>query len=561
MSDDPKDDGDEEGAGDEESRDEAAREPPERRPDGAAASASNDETDDDGSDDESNDDAEKPANRAVSESAAPEPTPLDEVAEIVRRARVAQRSFAALDLAERASLLGRIKRAILERGEAIARAIIDETGKPEAEAWLHEIVPTADLGDYWSSEGPNHLSPVMPLLDGLSYPGKRAVIERAPRGVIALVTPWNFPVAIPLRTIFPALLAGNAVVLKPSEYTSRSAALVVEAIRTVVGDDLVGLVIGAGDRGDALIRAGVDAVVFTGSVATGRKVAHAAADVLVPVSLELGGNDAAVVLDDADIERTARGLVWGAIANTGQNCAAIERVYAVKGVYGPLKKRVAERMKELVAGRDYGPLTTDAQLAIVEAHVKDAKERGAEVVVGGERLDRPGRWFAPTLLAKVDSESIVLRDETFGPVLPIVEVADAVAAIEAANGSRYGLTASVWSKDSRRAERLARDLRAGVITINDHGFSGAVPALPWTGRGESGYGVTSSQFALDFFTAPRATIVDTKTKKPELWWHPYTPAAVQIGKSMAALRGGGGIGARAKAIVSLPGAFLRRWKG
>jgi acyl-CoA reductase-like NAD-dependent aldehyde dehydrogenase len=515
----------------------------------------------DGSRDESEHEADAIAPPAEEpRPAAPAPTPLDAIAEIVRKARRAQANLAALDLAERAALLQRMKRAILSRGDAIARAIIEETGKPEAEAWLHEVLPTADLGDFWSTEGPNHLAPVMPLLDALSYPGKRAVIERVPRGVVALITPWNFPVALPLRTIFPALLAGNAIVLKPSEYTSRSAALVVDAVRTVVGDDLVSIVYGAGDRGDALIRAGVDGVVFTGSVATGKKVAHAAADVLVPVSLELGGNDAAVVLEDADLERTARGIVWGALSNTGQNCAAIERVYAVKSIYEPLKNRVAERMRELVAGRDYGPLTTDAQLAIVESHVRDAKERGAEVVVGGDRLDRGGRWFAPTLLAKVDAGSLVLRDETFGPVLPIVEVSDAVAAVEAANQSRYGLTASVWSKDSRRAERLSRDLKAGVVTINDHAFSGAVPALPWTGRGESGYGITSSQFALDFFTSPRTTIVDTKTKKPELWWYPYTPNVVKIAKAMTSLRGGGGIGARAKAVASLPGAFLRRWK-
>jgi acyl-CoA reductase-like NAD-dependent aldehyde dehydrogenase len=515
----------------------------------------------DGSRDESEHEADAIAPPAEEpRPAAPAPTPLDAIAEIVRKARRAQANLAALDLAERAALLQRMKRAILSRGDAIARAIIEETGKPEAEAWLHEVLPTADLGDFWSTEGPNHLAPVMPLLDALSYPGKRAVIERVPRGVVALITPWNFPVALPLRTIFPALLAGNAIVLKPSEYTSRSAALVVDAVRTVVGDDLVSIVYGAGDRGDALIRAGVDGVVFTGSVATGKKVAHAAADVLVPVSLELGGNDAAVVLEDADLERTARGIVWGALSNTGQNCAAIERVYAVKSIYEPLKNRVAERMRELVAGRDYGPLTTDAQLAIVESHVRDAKERGAEVVVGGDRLDRGGRWFAPTLLAKVDPGSLVLRDETFGPVLPIVEVSDAVAAVEAANQSRYGLTASVWSKDSRRAERLSRDLKAGVVTINDHAFSGAVPALPWTGRGESGYGITSSQFALDFFASPRTTIVDTKTKKPELWWYPYTPNVVKIAKAMTSLRGGGGIGARAKAVASLPGAFLRRWK-
>jgi acyl-CoA reductase-like NAD-dependent aldehyde dehydrogenase len=488
-------------------------------------------------------------------------TPLEDIPAIVARARVAQAAYAHKDVEERVALLRRLQDAVMARGEALAATIVAETGKPEAEAWLHEVVPTADLGAYWCGDAVEHLASHEPELDALSYPGKRALTERVPRGVVALITPWNFPAALPLRTLFPALLAGDAVVLKPSEQTPRTGAILVEAAREVYGPDLVALVQGAGDAGRALIAGGVDAVVFTGSVSTGKKVAHAAADALLPVSHELGGKDAAVVLEDADVERAARGILWGAVVNSGQNCAAVERVIAVEAIAGKLEARLAELVKELVPGRDFGPMTTPAQKAIVERHVEGARAAGARVVAGGEPIDRPGLWVAPALIAGAPSDGELVADETFGPVIPILRVASEEAAIEAANASRYGLTASVWTKDLERGERVARRLRAGVVMVNNHGFTGAVPSLPWSGVGESGYGVTNSPHALDILTRPRALIVDSSRGKREMWWHPYTPSLVKIGRAMATLRRPrAGIFAKAKAFFSLLSAFVTRWK-
>lgn len=489
-------------------------------------------------------------------------TPVARVPDIVARVRRAARAHAERDVETRAALLRQFRAAILARGERLAEAVVRETGKPEAEAWLHEVVPTADLAKYWSTEGPALLAAREPQLDALSYPGKRAVVERIARGVIALITPWNFPVALPLRTLFPALLAGDGVVLKPSEHTPRCAAILGEAAAEVYGPDLVVVAQGGGELGAAIIGAGVDAVVFTGSVATGRRVAHAAADALVPVSLELGGKDAAVVLDDADVERAARGILWGAFANAGQNCAAVERVVATRAVAPALRERLAALSKELVLGRDLGPLSTEAQLAVVERHVRAARDGGAEVLSGGSRPERPGLWFEPTVLSKVPVDSETILEETFGPVVPVLEVDDEAAAIEAANASRYGLTASVWTRDLAKGERVARQLAAGVVVVNNHGFTGAVPALPWTGVGDSGYGVTNSPHALDVLTRPRAVVVDTSRARRELWWHPYTPALVRIGRAMATLRAGGGssLGAKLKAVGQLLGAFLGRWK-
>jgi len=480
---------------------------------------------------------------------------------IVSRARAAGARIAALSLEERAELLVHFGRALLARREEIRSLLAAETGKPDAEAWLHEIGPIADLAAYWSGDGAAALVAEPVPLDPVSYPGKEAVVERVARGVIGLITPWNFPVAIPLRTLFPALLAGNAVVFKPSEYTPRVAEPIALAALEVYGPDVVTLVQGGGDVGGALIASGVDAVVFTGSVKSGRRVAAAAAEALIPAGLELGGKDPAVVLDDADLERTARGLVWGAMMNAGQNCASIERVYATTKTAPKLAEKVAALVRELTPGRDYGPLVNAAQLAIVERHVASAKKAGAKVLAGGERLDRPGNWYAPTVLLDVPANDESIVDETFGPVLPILTVADEAAAIAAANESRFGLTASVWTRDLVRGEKVARALKAGVAMVNNHGFTGAVPSLPWSGVGESGHGVTNSPHTLDVLTRPRAIVVDARTADRELFWMPYGDGLLAVGRSLAVLRSGAGLGEKAGAVKSLASGFVRRLRG
>ncbi len=490
-----------------------------------------------------------------------ETTPLAEIPGLVERARTAQEKYAQLDLDDRVALLKKFANAVLARGEDITQILMRECGKVEVEARMVEVLPTADLLAFWSSEGPGLFATYEPELDALAYPGKRATVERIARGVVALITPWNFPVAIPLRTIFPALLAGNAIVMKPSEFTPRCARVIEECAREVYGPDLLVLAQGGGDIGAALIASGVDAVVFTGSVATGRKVAHAAAEALIPVSLELGGKDAAIVLDDANLERAAQGLVWAAFANAGQNCAAVERVYATRGIAKQLRDRIVAITKELVPGRDIGPMATKAQCDIVARHVDDAKAQGATVLTGGEKVDRPGLWYAPTVLEGMPAGSTVMTEETFGPILPIVEVDSDEDAIKAANSTRYGLTASVWTKNLAKGERIARRLKAGVVTVNNHSFTGAIPSLPWTGVGESGYGITNSTHAMDLLTRPRALLIDSSKAARELWWYPYTPALSTIAKSMIELRrGGSGIPSKIRAVTSLIPAMMKRFK-
>lgn len=481
-------------------------------------------------------------------------TPLDGVALVVKAARVAQAAWADVDLAKRIAIVSGVKKRILARAEALSATIHDETGKPEAEALLGEVLASADVVTYWAETISDELEPMEVDIDQVSYPKKSGLVHREARGTLAVIMAWNFPFALPLRTIVPALMAGNAVVFKPSEITPRTGKLVADLFEGLLPAGLFGLVQGGGDAGAELCASEVDFVVFTGSPASGRKVAHACAERLVPCALELGGKDAAIVLEDANLERAANGILWGAMMNAGQNCGAVERVYADRKIVNELTERIVAATRALRVGEDVGPLTTHAQRATVERHVEAARGAGATVHVGGARVDdeRSKLGYEPTVISIDADENALVTDETFGPVVPITPVADVEEAIRRANASRYGLTASVWTADVRRGEALAKRLRAGVVTINNHSFTGAIAAAPWGGVGETGWGITGSPLALDHLTRPRFVCVDRNKAARELWWYPYTDTLKKIALAFALLRGGApSLGARIGAIFTL----------
>lgn len=491
---------------------------------------------------------------------AVEATPVEAVADIVARARSAQKAWGDLPVRDRVDAVAKVKKRILSRAQEIAELVHKECGKPIEEAALAEVLPNADLVDYWALTAEEQLDGVTLELDALTYPGKIGRVHRDPRGVIALITPWNYPVAIPLRTILPALIAGNAIVFKPSEVTPRAGALVASLFKDIVPSGVLELVQGAGDVAQAVIEAGVDAVVFTGSVATGKRVAVACAERLVPCSMELGGKDAAIVLSDCKLERTARGLVWGAFTNAGQNCASIERVYVERPVAEKLIARVVELTKELKPGVDTAVITTQRQAAIVRRHLAEAIAKGGEVLVGGAP-EGDSLAFPPTVVKLASEDCALMKEETFGPIMPILLVDGADDAITRTNASRFGLTTSVWTKKVRKGRDIARKLKSGVVTINNHGFTAALPGAPWTGTGDSGYGVTNGPHALAELTRPRFVLEDTSGAKTELWWYPYTPALRAVAYAMARVRGGTGFFGRIAAFFALLGALPKRLSG
>jgi acyl-CoA reductase-like NAD-dependent aldehyde dehydrogenase len=478
---------------------------------------------------------------------------------MIERARKAQAEWAKTPVANRAAKLSKLRRRILQRAQEIADLLRRECGKPIEEAALAEVLPNADLVDYWTASIEELLEGSTVELDALAYPGKLGRIVHDPRGVVALITPWNYPVAIPLRTLVPALLAGNAVIFKPSEVAARAGALVASLFAGLLPEGLLQTVQGGGDLGTAVIEGGVDLVVFTGSAAAGRRVAVACAERLVPCSLELGGKDAAIVLKDCNVERTARGLVWGAFTNAGQNCASIERVYVDKGVADKLVPRIVALTKELRPDIDLGVLTTKHQAGVIRRHVNEALASGAEILTGG--APEEGQLAVPpTVLKVIDENTPLMREETFGPILPIVVVDGEDEAIRRANDTRFGLTTSVWTKRVNHAHEVASRLQSGVVTINNHGFTGAVPSAPWTGKGESGTGITNSPHALAELTRVRFVLEDRSSSKREIWWYPYTDVLRRLVFAMARARGGAGVFGRIAAffqvLVALPKRLL-----
>ncbi len=488
--------------------------------------------------------------------------PTGQLAAAAAECREAQRAWEAKGFAHRKRVLKRVLDRLVQQGDVLSRCIHDEHGKSTAEAMFSEVLGAAEvLKTHLKLDG-KWLQPEAVAMDPLSYPGKKAHIEHRPRGVLALITPWNYPLALPMRTLVPALLAGNGVLFKPSEHSLQVAGALVGLFEGLLPRGLLQFLPGGGELGAALSSSPkVDAIVFTGSVATGRAVSRAAAEHLTPVSVELGGKDAAIVCADANLERTAAGVAWGAFHNTGQNCAAIERVYVEDVVYEAFVDLLRKETEALRTGGDadcaeVGPLCTQVQFDTVQRQLDEAVRGGARVICGGQPTGE-GWGFQPTLVDSVPAAAALVTDETFGPVLPLVRVASVYEAVDEVNRSPFGLSASVWGKDLGRAEAIARRCDVGMALVNNHAFTGSLPNAPWVGTKASGSGVTGSHLAMKFLTRPQLVVLD-KSKAKEVWWFPLNPTALAMGKTVLASITAGLL-ERLSLTVRLIGLLGKRW--
>lgn len=462
----------------------------------------------------------------------------------VDRGKTVQRDWRSLALKDRIRRMAGLLPVLARRSEDIARVIRDETGKPETEA-LAEVAVVIDLVRHYANVAPRVLRPRRVGTGWLI--GKSASVRMEPHGVVGVISPWNYPFILVMDPTVAAAFAGNAVVIKPSEYTPFTALLVGELFEEArLPEGLVQVVTGDGATGAALVTAGVDKVAFTGSTAVGREVSKLAAQHLLPVQLELGGKDPAIVLADADLDRAAAGITFGAFFNAGQTCISVERVYVVDEVYDDFVDRLVRSAKALRAGTgegvDVGPLTTPEQMEVVEAHVGEAIHSGAVALTGGSRADPAANVFQPTVLVEVTREMAVLRDETFGPVVSVVRVADEEEAVERANLGRYGLFASVWTGDVARGERVARRLRAGGVSVNDVLSHYAVPGLPMGGVSDSGFGRARGEEGLREMSRTRSILVRRFGPAREPYWFPYRQSTAELVRGIVAWRGGLGVG-------------------
>ena len=442
------------------------------------------------------------------------------------RARKAQPEWASSSFRVRQRLLERALRILVERQEEFLDVIVSETGKPREEAQATEILAACDALQFYAKRAGRILADrTLPLH---LMKTKKLRISYRPLGVVGIITPWNFPFLLALNPTVQALMAGNAVLLKPSEVTPLSGQLIEQLLRSAgFPDGVFQLLLGDGETGAALVNAGLDKISFTGSVGTGRRVAEACARQLIPCTLELGGKDPMIVCRDADLERAAAGAVYGAFANAGQICVSTERVYVVEEVADAFTRKVLEKTAALRQGpegeTDVGAIIDAGQLDVIEQQIADARQRGAKVLTGGRRNPAwPGLYFEPTVLTDVDHDMQVMREETFGPVLPIMRVRDEEEALRLANDTRFGLNASVWTGDKRRGVELAKAIRAGSAVVNDCLITYAIPESPFGGRGESGIGQVNGEAGLKGYCHAQSIVIDRFGGRNEFIWFPYT---------------------------------------
>ncbi len=453
-------------------------------------------------------------------------TNLAEVLEAVERARSAQEAWSAWSFKARGAVFLRAMELLIARRETVIDHIVAETGRSRLETLFMEIFPACDALHFFAHRAGKILKDRTVGLHLMKM--KKAKLVYQPLGVIGVITPWNGPFIMCLNPCVQALMAGNAVLLKPSEVTPGTARVFAELLQEAgLPENLLQVVQGDGETGAALIEAGVDKISFTGSVSTGRKVGEACGRALIPCTLELGGKDAMIICADADLERAAGGAVFGAMFNNGQYCSSTERVYVVDAIADAFTEQVVARVAALRQDPeqeyDLGPFIFQRQLSKVESQVNAAVSAGAKVLVGGRRAEGLGEhFFEPTVLVDVTHEMAIMCEETFGPVLPIVRVRDEDEAIRLANDTKYGLGASVFTKDKKRGEAIARRLRAGSVSINDAAITYGALELPFGGWNESGVGQVNGESGLRGYCHAQPILIDRFGMAAEYVWFPYT---------------------------------------
>jgi acyl-CoA reductase-like NAD-dependent aldehyde dehydrogenase len=458
----------------------------------------------------------------------------DEVAALAQVARAAQPGWQALGFDGRAAVMRRMRRWLMDHGDDVAKVLVDESGKTYEDANLIELLYTGGALGYWAKHAKRFLADESVRVSTLALTGKKLVTRYEPLGLVGIIGPWNYPLVNSFGDAIPALMAGNSVILKPSEFTPLTSVMLARGLEECgLPAGVFGVATGRGATGAALVDE-ADMVMFTGSTATGKKVLARAAQTLTPVSLELGGKDPMIVLADADVERAANAAVYYSMLNGGQTCISVERVYVEAPVYEDFVERVVGKVQALRQGASTGPATTEvgamttaAQLGIVERHVADAIAKGAHARTGGKRAAGKGLFYEPTVLVDVDHTMDAMTEETFGPTLPIMRVADAEEALRLANDSPYGLAASVYG-GRERAEALARRIEAGAVCVNDALLNYLAVELPMGGWKTSGMGTRHGQGGIRKYVKQQSLMINRVKLKRDPFMFPYKATSSKL---------------------------------
>jgi len=455
-----------------------------------------------------------------------------DVREAVARARSAQPKWRELGLPNRVAVLKEWQRVLCEKKSDLAQLITREVGKPYAEALTTEVIVVLDSARFYLDNAYRLLRDEPVAHGNLAMKQKSGRIVREPFGLVGIISPWNYPFATPATESLAALVAGNAVIVKPSEFTPLIMLEFADLLhRAGVPNEIFQVIVGDGSSGAALVNSEIDKLIFTGSVATGKRIGQMAGARLLPVVLELGGKDPMLVLEDAAIDVASSAAVWGAFVNAGQACLSVERCYVHRSIHDAFLAAAVNKSQRLRIGNgmnpgtDMGPMIHHRQLEIVEQHVEDARTRGARVVTGGRRLSELGpNFYAPTVLADVTHEMRIMREETFGPVLPVMAFDTEEEAVQLANDSEFGLGASIFTRDRARGEALARRLATGTVLINDVVCGFGISEAPHGGVKSSGIGRTHGSFGLDEMVNIKYIASDRLPGMKKAWWFPYGPA-------------------------------------